>query len=316
MPGTRTISEQVQGVEVHLGQALNTEQEIREAVITEKKLIDGAFIRLARHLAEINQKELYIVWGFSSFEEYVKNELEYGYRKADYLVSIWNKMKHLHIPVERLEAVGWTKAVELARVITPDDAEIWMERAETMSYRDLVEEVKKVIDHTYEDTRPTFFIMKIRFDSADMSAVNDALAEAKSIYETEDTAMALSVICGDWLENKGMVPQRSTIDDYVKWLYKVFGVCLIPTDIREIPNPESYGVDPTTLKYTGRQKAIKRERAEKAAKTTPGIVIVDTTDIQGSNADIDDVLLEPESKDEKSVVKLSGDEVDEFLESL
>jgi hypothetical protein len=112
-----------------------------------------------------------------------------------------------------------------------------------------------------------------------------------------------------------MVPQRSTVDDYVKWLYKVFGVCLIPTDIREIPNPESYGVDPTTLKYTGRQKAIKRERAEKAAKASPGIVIVDTADIGGgSNANIDDVLLEPESKDEKTV--LSPEAVDEFLDQL
>jgi len=254
MPGL-TLEQQVdQTQNVHLVETTN----IREEVLNLKNTIDRAFIKMARMLYDIRVNELYVGWGYSNFESYVKGELDYSYRKAAYLVDLWEKMRNLHISAERVESLGWTKCVELSRVITENDASFWIERAENLTFRDLAYEVKQVVDKTYEDSRPHYTIMKLRFDNADITPISDALDDAKRIYETNDIALALSQICLDWLQLQGKVPRASTLDDYIRYLYKVYNVALVPTPISQVDNPDLLKVDPSYGKSEIR-KPFKRE---------------------------------------------------------
>jgi len=239
MPGLTLETQVSQEQEVFTTDISN----VREEIIRVKDVINREFMRLARMLFDVHQNELYLAWGYTNFESYVKGELDYSYRKAAYLVDMWGKLRGLRINAERIEAIGWTKCVELARVITQEDAHMWLDRAESMSYRQLLHEVKKVVDQTYEDSRPHYTLMKLRFDNADIRPVTDALEEAKRIFQTNDIALAISQICMEWMQLQGKVPTASNLDDYIVYLKKVFNVALVPTPVDQVPNADLLEVE-------------------------------------------------------------------------
>jgi hypothetical protein len=68
--------------------------------------------------------------------------------------------------------------------------------------------------------------MVLNIDDADYGIILDAVNEAKRIHETEDNVVAVSLICGEWLLIKSKNPVIATLDDYVKFIQRTFGVTL------------------------------------------------------------------------------------------
>jgi hypothetical protein len=197
---------------------------VREEILKAKGNIEEGYLDLSRFLSEAYHKEYYQeAWGFQTFEEYCKVELDVAYRKAMYLVEIWDKVKTLNIPKERLAKLGWTKMKDLAAVITEENYKEWLSRAEKMTTRELTDAVKTVRRPDAAKT-PTTTIMKIVMSSAEASTINDAIEEAKKLCETESVAVALEMICQDWMAEKGGVPQKTPLSDMIKYLQKTYGV--------------------------------------------------------------------------------------------
>lgn len=219
-------------VETQLNESLSTMAsgvtlDLRAHIVEVRKQIDSLFLDLAKGLSEIYHKEYYVDWGYKTFESYVIGELDYSYRKAKYLVEVWDHVKNTELDISRIEAVGWTKMSNIARIMNDDNAELWLEKAEKLTVRDLNVEVKQVIDSSIPDTRPKVTYMKFRLDSVDASIINEAITESSRINDTPDVALALAQICDEWLLSKGTLPKATSLEEHIQFLNKVFGVTLM-----------------------------------------------------------------------------------------
>jgi hypothetical protein len=91
-------------------------------------------------------------WGYKSIGEYAEKELSLHYKKAQRLVRIFYRVE---VELDglgrnpelkkRFIRLGWSKARELVRVLTKENAVEWILRAESMNYTTLVEVIKRTI---------------------------------------------------------------------------------------------------------------------------------------------------------------------------
>lgn len=88
-------------------------------------------------------------WGYGNIGEYAEKELNLHYKKAQRLVRIFYRVE-----VElngfddarlkkRFIRLGWSKARELVRILTKQNAEEWISKAERVNYTTVVELVKR-----------------------------------------------------------------------------------------------------------------------------------------------------------------------------
>lgn len=236
----------MQTVETQLNEKLLSQNseitlDLRSHVIDIKKRIDKLFLELAKNLSEIYHKEYYLDWGYKTFETYVVGELDFSYRKAVYYVNIWDRVKNTELDLGRIEEVGWTKMAEIARIINDDNAEIWLEKAETLSQRDLNCQIKKVIDTSVQDNRPKITYMKFRLDSVDASVINEAISESCRINSTTDVALSLAQICDEWLLTKGTAPTAMTLGERIEFINKLYSTKLVvdTSEIQVLPLAEN-----------------------------------------------------------------------------
>jgi hypothetical protein len=208
------------------GEVVGGEAALRAEIITIKDSIESGFLVLARDLHEVFMAKMFVGWGFPTYESYIKTELDFSYRKAKFLTDIWQKVEELGLSHDKITKMGWSKAVELIKVLTPDNADLWLEKAGGLSLAKLEAAVKDELNRTGNDTKPKVNIMTFKLDAADAGIVGDALTEAKRIHDTDNDVLALSQICGEWLIFKGKTPVRTSIEDYIVFLERSFGVRL------------------------------------------------------------------------------------------
>lgn len=75
-------------------------------------------------LSHIQRYNLHCTLGYSGtsdFQQYIEQELGVKYRKARYLISIYECFSKLGLDEQRLSAMGWSKAKELVRVVNKDN---------------------------------------------------------------------------------------------------------------------------------------------------------------------------------------------------
>lgn len=91
-------------------------------------------------------------WGYKTIGDFAEKELNLHYKKAQRLVRIFyrvevelNGLGGNELLKKRFIRLGWSKARELVRVLTLENMESWIERAEEMNYTTLVEVIKRTI---------------------------------------------------------------------------------------------------------------------------------------------------------------------------
>jgi hypothetical protein len=110
---------------------------IHRKILKLKDRLDTCYYELGGLLREVFHQQHYLELGFDHFEDYLRGTLEFSIRKAFYLMSIWEKVKELKIPKNKLRQIGWTKMKEVVRVATPEDLVIWLARAEQLTTQEL-----------------------------------------------------------------------------------------------------------------------------------------------------------------------------------
>jgi hypothetical protein len=92
---------------------------------------DSKFVELGRYLCEVRAGQYWRVDNVRSFDEFLERKFPESRRKAYYLMAIHELLPRIH-KVE-LQQVGWTKAVELAKVARRDgqrfDSATWLHKA-------------------------------------------------------------------------------------------------------------------------------------------------------------------------------------------
>lgn len=120
--------------------------------------LDEGYMELAKLLYTIwdtpidndgNNAPIFTQWGYSTFSDYVEQELGIHRKKAQRLKAVWYnleiRLKDTLDPElkRRIIALGFSKVRELVGVLTARNSEKWVEKAEELSYPKLCIAVRK-----------------------------------------------------------------------------------------------------------------------------------------------------------------------------
>lgn len=201
------------------GMVLLQEHEEDEDVLT---LIDEAddIIELAREQVEEAQHADYILGGVlyhvridesykelddeyagnAGFAKFVEAELGVKYRKAMHLIEIYTAFSRFGIKGEVVGEIGWTKAMEISRVMDEDNAEELVDVARESSVTDLKDAIsdsyaKKGSDQRQTVKRTSF---KFRLLEESGSTITGYLQQAKEELGLEDMDAVFEHIVTEW----------------------------------------------------------------------------------------------------------------------
>jgi len=185
---------------------------------------DQKFAELGKHLCEV-RKHGYWRLGYKSFEAYLEEKFPDSRRKAYYLMSINDHLPQ--IPAPEIEALGWSKALELAKVARSEgrrfDSATWLHRAKECTKQELKEEVYKYF--TGEDYEPYEMVYFKLFESQ-LPVVERALYVASRMVGSERSrGYCLELICADFLAGR---TEESTPEEMLLVIHRLLH--LLPPD--------------------------------------------------------------------------------------
>lgn len=230
-------------------------EEVRKLVSTDTSALDAAkslsdkiqntfwdlggvlsFIRRNKSYQQIEKNGENPYMSNEGFAKYAEEELGIGYRMAMYYIDIYESFSKCGLKDPSLVlAIGWSKAKEVTRVITPDNYEEWVDIAKESTREDLCASVKETrvkLNKGEDNTivKKTAFKFQVFQDQATM--VVEALGEAKAVIDTEDLNAALVHICTEWLSMNGG-NRNTSIDDAMLSLEQTYGLNEVSQYVRE-----------------------------------------------------------------------------------
>jgi hypothetical protein len=116
---------------------------------------EETYFKLAEALYEVRTRKLYkaLDGKYNTFEEYAES-VGVEYRKARYLVSIWEwygiKQEKNPVLLEGAQEIGWTKARYLVGVVDGRNASRWFDLAKTMNQDELSKAARIAKKHAEE----------------------------------------------------------------------------------------------------------------------------------------------------------------------
>jgi hypothetical protein len=162
---------------------------------------DQKFAELGKHLCEVRNQRYWRL-GYGSYEEFLEAKFPDSRRKAYYLMSIHDNLRQ--IPTEEIESLGWSKALELAKVARSEgrrfDSATWLHKAQECNKQELKEEVHRYF--TGEDLEPYEMVYFKLFESQ-LPIIERALYVASRMAGTERSrGYCLELICADFLAGR------------------------------------------------------------------------------------------------------------------
>ncbi len=185
---------------------------------------DQKFAELGRYLCEV-RKQGYWRLGYRSFEHFLEAKFPDSRRKAYYLMSIHDHLKQ--IPTQEIENLGWSKALELAKVARSEgrrfDSATWLHRAKESTKQELKEEVYKYF--TGQDYEP-YEMVYFKLYESQLPVVERALYVASRMVGTERSrGYCLELICADFLAGR---TEESTPEEILLVIHRLLS--LLPPD--------------------------------------------------------------------------------------
>jgi hypothetical protein len=183
--------------------------------------IEQNYFKLGGYLSKIQAEGWFLNKGYENFKAYVEAECSIKYRKAMYLIGIYNGLVAAQIPWSKVSHLGWTKLKELAGILNNDNVDEWVTVAENMTALQLIDYIAKQTAGTdasnstdaaqTDAAKVTTMTFKLHADQKE--SVEEALAKAKHASGTEVNGAALEYICLDYL---GSAPKVVNLTDVMK----------------------------------------------------------------------------------------------------
>lgn len=215
---------------------------------SERKEAVRNFVKQSRHmegcLALVQGEALYEVmagnywneWGFDSFRDYVEQEMEFKFRKAYYLVEIYQKFViELGLRKDELASLEWTKARELLPIIDKDNASRLLKNIQGKSLVEIKEWVKQLkspkavpsadSDEAEEDDKTVRISCILK--GGQVSNVNSALELAKQATGSDSIGNLLDLICTEYLVSSAddqNVQALVGLEDHLENLKRIYNV--------------------------------------------------------------------------------------------
>jgi len=158
--------------------------------------------------------------GSESFEAFVLEHYGFQSRKARYLITIYDNLVTKQIPWEKVGHLGWTKLKDLALVLTPENVDEWVAKAEHATVLELQAMLKagQPSDEGDKTAKTTDEVVTIKFKlKADQhDVVQQALAKAKGELHTEFDTVALENICAGYVGGNTVINKPFSLDEVIE----------------------------------------------------------------------------------------------------
>lgn len=181
--------------------------------------------KLGGVLSAIQHQGWYMDRGHENFRAYVEAECGIAYRKAMYLISIYNGLVESGVKWDQVKHLGWTKLKDLAPILTVETVDDWVAHAEQMTVLQLQEYIKAQSAGTASADAPaastaaaavktTTMTFKVHEDQK--ATVKEAIAKAKHETGTDVDTVALEHICLDFLGGQSKLAKVPTLEELMK----------------------------------------------------------------------------------------------------
>lgn len=164
--------------------------------------------RLGGVLSVINVEGWYAAEGYETFREYVEARFGMKYRKAMYLIQIYDALVESGVAWAKVEHLGWSKLKELAGLLTPENVDEWVEIAEPKTVMELIEYIRSLAskeEPASGDESTPISTMSFKVHDDQKETIEAALDKSMKASGSEHKAVGLEMICLDFL---GSTPKQ------------------------------------------------------------------------------------------------------------
>lgn len=203
---------------------------IRKRLLDNVRAIEEGYVVVAKDLLEAHENGYYLMWGYSNFKNYCHEELGVRASRARYFVLIARAMRQFNLDVDRIISIGWTKMREIVPLLTDNNYEAWLNRAEEVT----ADQLRHITRDAGPESKveelgtPKIYSLQLRMSEDEHSIITDAIDRAKDIAGTDSAVTALEVIAYDWIQQSADGPVQTDLATVLKWIEKVYGVALEP----------------------------------------------------------------------------------------
>jgi hypothetical protein len=160
---------------------------------------DVRFVDLGRYLCEVRAGQYWRLDNLKSFDEFLERKFPESRRKAYYLMAIHERLPRIAKP--DLKMVGWSKALELAKVARRDrqsfDCATWLHKAKALPKEEFKREVDRHL--TGKETEP-WEILYFKAYKSQLPVIEQALESAALMLgSNKSRGYCLEMICADFL---------------------------------------------------------------------------------------------------------------------
>ena len=161
---------------------------------------DTHFVELGRYLCEVRAGQYWRVENLKSFDDFLERRFPESRRKAYYLMSI-----HEHLPPEvkrELKQVGWSKGLELAKLVRRRDSQAfdcatWLHKARELPKEQFRHEVERELSGRETET---WEITYFKLYKSQIPVIEQALETAALMLGSDKSrGYCLEMICADFL---------------------------------------------------------------------------------------------------------------------
>jgi hypothetical protein len=207
--------------------------------------IDQNYFKLGGILSKIQAEGWFLNKGYENFKAYVEAECSIKYRKAMYLIGIYNGLVESGIAWAKVAHLGWTKLKELAGIMTPENVDEWVEIASGMNTLQLIEYIAKQAEgsdaanstETAKDSAKAVTTMTFKLHKDQKETVEAALEKAQKQSGTEVKSAALEYIAIDFLGgtqkvvNLTEVMKTKALEDVLASLQEAFPTLVMQASV-------------------------------------------------------------------------------------
>ncbi len=138
--------------------------------------------------------------GYDSFQTFVFERYGFQKRKAEYLMGLYDHLVTKQIPWEKVAHLGWTKVAILAPVLTLENLDEWVARAEASTVLQLTAMIKAKPESGGESTTSDEVVtLKYKFHKDQAETIQTGLAKAKGDFQTEYDTVAMENVFAGYL---------------------------------------------------------------------------------------------------------------------
>lgn len=185
--------------------------------------IDRNQFKIGGLLSKINAEGWYQDKGFETFKAFVEATYGMKYRKAMYLIEIYNSLVEAGIPWDKVKHLGWTKLVEIIKHLTLENVDEWLLAVEGLT----TEQIKELVAQKTKGTSAkgetnavkdvkdiTSMTFKLHKDQKE--TVREALDKCKHETGTEHDNVALEHICLNFLGGESKLAAAPSLKELMQ----------------------------------------------------------------------------------------------------